>query len=271
MDVFHLNVGEGPLAAAAIHHGHAVRPMVAALLALSEQERLREEDPYTEFLAQVAPTRFIGGRSRFEMDLNRPRDKAVYLQPADAWGLNVWKGPLPPDVVDASLANYDLFYATARTVLAGLVERHGHVVVLDIHSYNHRRDGAEGPTADAAGNPEVNIGTGTMDRQRWSPVVDGFIDALRKFDYRGRQLDVRENVKFVGGHFCRWIHETFPESVCAIAVEFKKIWMNEWTGEVDRAQLAALKAALDSTTPALRQALDGMNVKPQLAAERTSH
>ena len=30
-------------------------------------------------------------RSRFEADLNRPRDRAVYLTPADAWGHQVWR------------------------------------------------------------------------------------------------------------------------------------------------------------------------------------
>jgi N-formylglutamate amidohydrolase len=255
MEVFQLTAGEGPLVAAAIHNGHSVRPEVVELLSLSDTERLREEDPFTDTLIDWAPTRFVGHRSRFEVDLNRPRDQAIYLTPGQAWGLNVWHMPPVEKVIDGSLANYDLFYATAEAVLRRLVATHGRVVVLDVHTYNHRRDGADGHLADAATHPEVNVGTGTMDRDRWAPLVDGFIAELANFDYLGRRLDVRENVKFQGGQFCRWIHETFPNSVCAIAVEFKKFFMDEWTGQADRPQLMKLRAALESTAPRLLQTL----------------
>ncbi len=40
-----LTAGDGPLLAAAVHNGHFVRQDVADRLALSPQERLREEDP----------------------------------------------------------------------------------------------------------------------------------------------------------------------------------------------------------------------------------
>ena len=197
MDVFHLNVGEGPLAAAAIHHGHAVRPEVAALLALSEQERLREEDPFTELLAEVAPTRLIGRRSRFEIDLNRPRDKAVYLQPADAWGLNVWKGSLPTRRL-ARLAG------ELRPVLRHRADRprgawSSGMGAWWCSTFTRTTIAATAPTGRSPTRRKTPRSTSAPARwtaQRWAPVVDGFIDALRQFDYRGRQLDVRENVKF---------------------------------------------------------------------------
>jgi hypothetical protein len=160
--------------------------------------------------------------------------------------------------MSGSLMLYDAFYGTVHTVLQHLVKRHGRIVVLDVHSYNHRRAGADEPPADSATHPEVNVGTGTLDRNRWAPIADAFIDALRRYNYVGRSLDVRENVKFRGGYFCRWIHETFPESACALAIEFKKFFMDEWTGVVDRRQLAHLGEALKSTAPALLQALRGL-------------
>jgi hypothetical protein len=126
---------------------------------------------------------------------------------------------------------------------------------LDVHSYNHQRAGPTGPAADPEGNPEVNIGTGSLDRQRWGLLVDRFIGDLRAYDYSGRHLDVRENVRFFGGHFPRWIHRTFPNSVCALAVEFKKFFMDEWTGEVDRTQLAGLASGLKSTHHGLLESL----------------
>jgi N-formylglutamate deformylase len=255
MEIFQLTAGEGPLVAAAIHSGHFVRPELSELFALCERERLREEDPFTDFLIEWAPTRLVGCRSRYEVDLNRPRDQAVYVTPEQSWGVQVWRKPLQEEVTARSLATYDLFYSAAEALLRKLVEVHGHVIVLDVHTYNHRRDGADGKPADAESHPEVNIGTGTMDREWWAPLVDGFISDLRSYNYLGRRLDVRENVKFHGGNFCRWIHETFRGSVCALAIEFKKFFMNEWTGDVDRGQLKELQNALKSTAPRLLQIL----------------
>lgn len=260
MNVFQMIVGEGPVVATAIHAGRHMRAEVAERLALADSERLREEDPFTELLIEPFATQIVGERSRFEIDLNRPRDKAVYRAPEDAWGLDVWKQPLSAGAVDRSLASYDLFYATVHGLLRQLVAIHGRVVVIDVHSYNHRRDGADAPPAAAATDPEVNIGTGTMDRARWAGVVDPFIAALSGYNAgigegRDGRLDVRENVKFKGGEFSRWIHRTFPDSVCAIAVEFKKTFMDEWTGELDRRRLAVLRDALASTAPELLRSL----------------
>ena len=165
--------------------------------------RLQEEDPRTGEWAEVAPTRLVVHRSRFEVDLNRSRETAVYRRPEDAWGLNLWTHPLTDDLVARSLAEYDAFYAELDRVLAEKARRHGRFVVLDLHSYNHRREGPEGPEAEPAGNPEVNVGTGTMDREYWAPLVERFIADLRGYDFLGRHLDVRENVKFVGRQFPR--------------------------------------------------------------------
>jgi N-formylglutamate deformylase len=255
MDLFQLIVGEGPLVAAAIHSGHYVRPEVAVLLSVDEQQRLREEDPFTDQLIDWAPTRIVGRRSRYEFDLNRPRNEAVYLTAEQCWGVNIWREAPCDAVVARSLAYHETFYATVEALVRKLVEAHGRVVVLDVHTYNHRRDGVDAPPADAESHPEVNVGTGTMDRARWAPLVDGFLDDLRSYNYFGRRLDVRENVKFRGGNFCRWIHETFPTSVCALAVEFKKFFMDEWTGEPDGRQLQELRHALQSTAPRLLQRL----------------
>ncbi len=253
--IWQTSFGDYPLVAAAIHDGHDIRAELQPLLALSDEDRLREEDPHTGLWTSVAPTRIVGLRSRFEVDLNRPREKAVYQTPDDCWGLTVWKEPLAPEMVAQSLQAYDHFYAHLRFWLDQLVQRFGRVVVFDLHSYNHRRDGVGGAVADAQANPEVNVGTGTMDRQRWAPVVDRFIHEMRSFNFLGRQLDVRENVRFRGGNFPRWIHEQFPDSVCAIAIEFKKFFMDEWTGHPEPDQLYGITEALRSAAEGVLEVL----------------
>ena len=160
--------------------------------------------------------------------------------------------------MDASLARYDAFYSAVEQALTDLSSRFGEFVVYDLHSYNHRRDGAEGALANPAENPEVNIGTGSLDKERWGPVVERLMNDLSNYDFLGRKLDVRENVKFQGGQFSNWIHSTFPSSGCAIAIEFKKFFMDEWTGEADAAQLAAIKEALASTVPGVSEVLEQM-------------
>ena len=253
--MWEVQCGEGPLVAAAIHDGSSVRREVAALLAIDEAERLHEEDPYTSAWTFVAPTRIVCFRSRFEVDLNRSRAQAVYLKPEDAWGLRVWKEHPPDEIVERSLAEYDTFYDQVHHVMRRLVERQGRVVVFDLHSYNHRRQGIDGPSGDPQENPDVNVGTGAMDRSRWAPIVDRFIRDLTEFDFLGRHLDVRENVKFFGGNFPRWIHETFPESVCSLAIEVKKFFMDEWTGEVDQTQLHAVGQALQKAATGVLEEL----------------
>lgn len=253
--IWELKEGEGPLVATAIHDGHSVRQEVGALVALASVDRFREEDPFTSEWTAIAPTRIVGLRSRFEVDLNRPRDKAVYIKRKDAWGLRVWRTKPPEDLVERSLAEYDAFYRMARDLFKTKVERHGRFVVLDIHSYNHRREGPEGEPADPETNPQVNVGTATMDRALWAPVVDRFINDLRSFDFLDDCLDVRENVKFKGGRFPGWVHETFPETGCALAIEFKKFFMDEWTGAPDRRAINAIGEALKSTVPGILEGL----------------
>ncbi|MHC4849388.1 MAG: N-formylglutamate amidohydrolase [Planctomycetota bacterium] len=230
-----------PVVAAAIHDASFVRPEVEERMALSAAERNREEDPHTGEWALAAPTSLVALRSRFEFDLNRPRESAVYLRPEDAWGLDVWREAPGPELIEASLACYDRFYRVARAELETLVLRHGRLVVLDLHTYNHRRNGPAAPPAPAADNPEVNVGTGSLDRARWGPVVDAAIAHLRSCGF-----DTRENVKFRGGNFPGWIHQEFPTSGCCLALEFKKTFMDEWTGEVDPARSAAIRDAIDS-------------------------
>lgn len=242
---FQIIEGEGPLVATAIHNGHTVRREVAGLMEIGEKVRLREEDPWTGEFAEVASTRIVCHVSRFEFDLNRPRHKAVYLEPEDAWGLKIWAQKPSPAVIKRSLALYDSFYREAKRVLSSIERRYGKFVVFDLHSYNYRRQGISAPEDEPALNPDINIGTGTMEREQWAFVVERLIRDLASARVAGRKIDVRENVRFRGGYFPSWIHENFPDSGCAIAIECKKLFMDEWTGVLCRERFESLKTALE--------------------------
>jgi len=248
-------VRNGAIAAVALHDGHDVRQEVADLMVISEADRWREEDPFTAAWTTIADTQIVVKRSRFELDLNRSREKAVYINSRDAWGLKVWRSVPPPEIIARSLAEYDAFYANLERVFRDLERRHGRFVVFELHTYNHRRLGQKAEPADPKYNPEINLGTATLDRDRWHPVIDSFLADLRNFDYLGRKLDVRENIKFYGGHFPTWVHQKFPNSACVLSIEVKKFFMDEWTNEVDIEQLEAIRHALQSTVPGILEQL----------------
>jgi hypothetical protein len=248
--------GLSPIIATAIHEGHSSRADLALLYALSHDERLREEDPYTEFTIRDVPNRIVFHRSRFEVDINRSREGAIYLTPEQAWGLKVWSDTLPDDQVETSLKVHDAYYEMLLAFLKGIERQHARFVVLDIHSYNHRRDGPASPPMASSLAPDINIGTSSMDRARWAPVIDALIAHFRSFRINGRPLDVRENIAFQGkGEQTRFIHEHFPTTGCAIAVEFKKIFMDEWTGDADMAVLEQLRHIIATAVPILEKTL----------------
>jgi N-formylglutamate deformylase len=238
--------GEGPVLATAIHAGHDLREETAALTALDEAARLTEEDPFTDRWTEVASTRVVFHRSRWEVDVNRPRERCVYLQPEDCWGLQPWSSQLPGAVLGRSVALYDAFYSELAVECRRLEREHGRFVVLDLHSYNHRR---LGPDAPPAGNPEVNVGTASVP-ELWRPLVDRFIA-----DVTGQGLDCRENVRFHGATLAAWVHATFPETGCCLAVDVKKFFMDEHTGVVDAAEEQRVHDALAAAIPGLLSTL----------------
>lgn len=242
-DPWTIERGPDPIVASAIHGGHDLRPEVEQAMQLTETERLREEDPFTGEWTSIGSSRVMVHRSRFELDLNRPREKAVYLEPGDCWDLNVWREPPSKELVQESLALYDRFYGELYDLLEETRRRRGRFVVLDLHSYNHRRcsDGSEEPQEQ---NPDVNVGTESVDQVVWGRLIDRFMEDLSGNEVNHRPLDVRENVKFKGANLVRWVNTTFPES-CALAIEVKKIFMDEVTGELNETAWKEVHRALE--------------------------
>lgn len=244
--------------ATAIHDGHELRTDCSARMRLAEADRLREEDPYTGNAIREIPTHLITHRSRFEVDLNRAAEQAVYRTPEQSWGLQVWAEALPETEVARSLELHAAYYGALGKLLDQIVARHGRFVLLDVHSYNHRRNGADSPPSPQTGAPDINIGTYSMPRERWAFVLDPLIEAMRRFDFNGRHLDVRENVAFQGkGEQTRFVHERYPDTGCAIAIEFKKFFMDEWSGQPQKDELAAMQRFMTHAANTCRSLLHG--------------
>lgn len=250
--------GRSALVATAIHDGHETRASLHDLFNLTNEERLREEDPFTAEWVRSFDNQVVVHHSRFETDVNRPRSKAVYARPEDAWGLHIWKNDLSPEILRESLAVYDAFYTDAKTYFDSLFALHKNIVVYDIHSYNYRRQGRD-VEASAEENPEINIGTKNMDHDTWRPLVDALIDDFKSFDYDGRSLDVRENVKFKGGYFGQWLYEHYGKNICPVSIEFKKFFMDEWTGKPFEKDIKLIGQLVERSKQRVEKALEKLN------------
>jgi hypothetical protein len=228
--------------ATAIHDGNELRGEIHRAMKLSPSDRLREEDPFTGQAVLDVPNHIIVHRSRFEFDLNRGIEGAVYETLEQCWGLDVWQSPLSEAQVSRSLEIHGKYYQMLAQILDGLAADGPRFVLIDVHSYNHRRDGPGSAATSQADAPDINIGTFSMPRDQWSFLVDPLMQAMREFDFNGRHLDVRENIAFQGkGEQTRFVHQRYPGQGCAIAVEFKKFFMDEWTGEPDLKELDAMR------------------------------
>lgn len=239
--------GDMPLFATAVHNGHDLRPEVVAAMSLDKATRLREEDAHTDYFASRFDNHAIVNRSRFEVDINRPRHEAVYKSSDDAWGLDLWGGTAPEAVVDGSLRLYDEFYSELAKRLDTLVARHGGFVLFDIHSFNHRRRGPDSPPEPVTENPTVNLGTGSLP-EKWSGVAETFRKVMESEVFEGEPIDVRVNAKFKGRQLAAWTHQNYGEVGCALAIEFKKVFMDEWTDDVNWEKQSYLADALMATT-----------------------
>ena len=224
---------------------------------LADLDRLREEDPFTGQAIVDVPTHVIARRSRFEFDLNRGVDGAVYETAEQCWGLDVWHAAsLDRAIVERSLQIHAAYYRMLGQLLDEVAAEYPRFVLIDVHSYNHRRDGPDGAPTPQDESPDINIGTFSMPRDQWASLIDPLMQAMSDFDFNGRHLDVRENVAFQGkGEQTRFVHDRYPGKGCAIALEFKKFFMDEWSGEPDPAELAAMRRFINHIADTARDLL----------------
>jgi hypothetical protein len=225
----------------AIHAGSNVRDEILTAMKVSRADRYREEDPYTGHFIRDFPIRIIARDSRFEYDINRDRGKAIYETPQMAWGLEVWNQPLTSKDIEKSMTKYDEFHGLMDIVTAYLLKQNRYAVIFDVHSYNYQREEKVSWQMDE--KPVINIGTGPVNRELFGNVIDDLLGSLNGLSIAGHPISARENVVFKGGGLSRRLSPAYYDQLLILAIEFKKIFMDEWSGRLYEDTLGQLADA----------------------------
>ena len=218
----------------AIHDGHHLREDLIENCALTSDERLYEEDPYTGEMIASMPITMIALDSRYEYDLNRASDNCVYDV---AWGKPVWLKPLTNSQKQLSVDKHKMFYRVLGELIKTVEKLHGNCLVYDIHSYNYSRmNQSEIP-------PTFNIGTEQLDTQRWAQVIKHWNKILAKIVLPNNDTRSAVDEVFFGRGYLATFVKTKFKNTLVLPTEVKKVFMSEETGEVYSLVLNDLKAA----------------------------
>lgn len=223
-------LGPAGHAGVALHAGHDVRPEVAENMKISPADRRREEDPHTEAFLQTFPIQIVARYSRFEYDPNRPPQSAVYTTPDTCWDLDVWHRPQTEAEKAESLAKHQELHGLMDIVTDYMLQNHRYGILFDLHSYNYQRQGPVEWHVDP--KPVINLGTGPVNREIFGECLEDFMTRLQTFSLNDRKTYVAENEIFKGGHLSRRLSRNNYDRLLVLAIEFKKVFMNELSGEL---------------------------------------
>jgi N-formylglutamate deformylase len=217
-------------AGVSMHSGRRIRNEILNILSVSEAARYREEDPFMDRFISDFPIRITGRDSRFEYDLNRNPYMAIYDFNQPKWGLQVWKQEVTEEQRIRSIKKHREFHALLEMVCRYLLGQNRHALVFDLHAYCYQRETRQAWYEDD--RPEINIGTGAINREVFEPAITCFKSSIRRTKINGHPLRISENEIFFGGYLSRHLSRMYHERLLVLALEYKKIFMDEWTGEL---------------------------------------
>ena len=202
---------------AAVHDGHQFRKELWDNCMHTAYERWYEDDPATKAMVASQPIVLAGIDSRFEYDLNRAPEVAIY---DDAWGKELWKKPLSENMRIKSLAKHKAFYSVVEMLIKKLESLHKTCVVYDMHSYNWRRWSREVPT--------WNLGAKNIDNVRFGTSVESWRQSLSEIELPNDIKSTADinNTFFGNGYFLKFITSNF-ENTLVLATEIAKVYCNE--------------------------------------------
>lgn len=226
-------------ACAAVHDGHQFRKELWDNCIHSEYERWYEEDPETKQMIHSHPIVLSGCDSRFEYDLNRPPEEAVF---ETAWGKQLWHKPLSEENKSNSLQKHNNFYKVVHALISKLEEKFGVCIVYDMHSYNWKRWDREVPT--------WNLGTSNIDNNRFGIDVESWRQSLAMIKF---QHDIKSTAKindtFQGnGYFLKYITNHFKNTL-VLATEIAKIYCDEYDYIIFPEVVATVESELRKRLP----------------------
>ncbi|MBT8301789.1 MAG: N-formylglutamate amidohydrolase [Maribacter sp.] len=209
-----------PYICGAVHDGHQFRRSLWENCTHTQYERWYEEDPCTYDMVQSHPIVIAGCDSRFEYDLNRPPETAVFKE---AWGKPLWHKPLSDEETELSLSKHNSFYSVVDALVQKLEKLHTHVIVFDMHSYNWRRWDRPVPT--------WNLGTENIDNNRYGHIVDSWSAKLGRMKLPGpiSQTTLINDVFQGNGYFLKYITAHFQNTL-VLATEISKVYCDERSG-----------------------------------------
>ncbi|MEK6153742.1 N-formylglutamate amidohydrolase [Flavobacteriaceae bacterium 3-367] len=211
-----------PYICGAVHDGHQFRKSLWEPCLHTEYERWYEEDPCTKEMVQTHPIVIAGCDSRFEYDLNRAPETAIYT---DAWGKQLWKRPLTETEKSHSLRKHHAFYEVVHALVHQIESRYGKALVFDMHSYNWKRWDREVPC--------WNLGTANIDNDRFGSQARAWSQKLGGMTLpNGIASTSKINDTFQGnGHFLKYITQNFKDTL-VLATEIAKVYCDEYEGTI---------------------------------------
>lgn len=228
-----------PYACAAVHDGHQFRKELWSNCLHSEYDRWYEEDPETKSMIASQPIVLASCDSRFEYDLNRAPEDAVF---ETAWGKQLWKNPLSNVQKQKSLDKHENFYKVTDALISKLEEKFGVCIVYDMHSYNWQRWDREVPT--------WNLGTSNIDNTRFGAEVESWRKALASIELpHGIKQTAKINDTFQGnGYFLKYITNTFDNTL-VLATEIAKVYCDEYNQIIYPEVVVAVENQLKKLLP----------------------